>query len=374
MELPKLKLMIPGPVEPEADVLAAMGGPVFPHYGPEWTALYRETTAMLQQIFQTEGDVFLLIGSGSAAVDASIGSALATGEKIIVGVNGFFGERMALIGRAYGLDVVPVTSEWGRPLRTADFADAVRRHPDARAIGVVHLETSTTAVNPIADIGQLARRHDIPYIVDAVSTIGGLDVQMDAWGIDFCASASQKCLAAPPGLAPIAVGPRGWEAIDRVGNPNHGWYLNLAVWREYAEKWGHFHPFPTTMATNTVMALHTSLQNLLQAGIANRLEAYRALALYLRRRLREIGYELFTPDEEMAPVLTAAYGPPGIPTGKIVSFVANEYGIKISGGFGEQLEDKIIRIGHMTPTVTRADLDHLLEALMDAREALADRV
>lgn len=367
-----LKLMIPGPVEPEADVMEAMGGPVVAHYGPEWTALYNETTEMLKQIFRTAGDVFLLIGSGSAAVDASIGSALATGEKIILGVNGFFGERMTLIGRAYGLDVVPVEAEWGQPLRPADFADAIRRNPDARAIGAVHLETSTTVVNPIAEIGQVAGRHGIPYIVDAVSSIGGLEMRMDDWGIDFCASASQKCLGAPPGLAPVAVGPGGWEAVERVGNPHHGWYLNLRVWREYADKWSHFHPFPTTMATNTTLALRTSVKNLLEAGIEQRLDRYCELARYLRAQLRQIGYEPFTPDEEMAPVLTGAYGPPGIPTGKIVSFVADEYDIKISGGLGERLEDKIVRIGHMTPTVGRADIDRVIEALAAARDALAN--
>jgi alanine-glyoxylate transaminase/serine-glyoxylate transaminase/serine-pyruvate transaminase len=126
------------------------------------------------------------------------------------------------------------------------------------------------------------------------------------------------------------------------------------------------------MATNVALALHTSVEKLLEVGIENRLQAYRELALYLRQRLREIGYEPFTSDEEMAPVLTAAYGPPGIPTGKIVSFVADEYGIKISGGFGEQLAEKIIRVGHMTPTVTRADIDRLIEALAAARDSLKE--
>lgn len=363
MDIRALKLMIPGPVEPEAEVMEAMGGPVLPHYGPEWTPIYNETTAMLGRVFQTEGDVFILIGSGSAAVDACVGSAVATGEQIIVGLNGFFGERLAHIARAYGQEVIPVEAELGEPLRTPEIEDAVRRHPAARAIAVVHLETSTTVVNPVPEIGRVARRQGIPFIVDAVSSLGGLPFKMDEWGVDFCASASQKCLGAPPGVAPVAVGPAGWEALDRLENPNHGWYLNLRTWREYATAWAHFHPFPTTQATNNVMALRTSLQRLLQEGIEERMERYREIARYLRRHLRRIGYEPFTADEQMAPVLTAAYGPPGVATDEIVSYVAEEHGIKISGGFGEQLNNKIIRIGHMTPTVSRDDIDRVVRAL-----------
>ena len=363
MAFPELKLMIPGPVEIEADVLEALGKPVLPHYGPEWTQLYNETTTMLGRIFRTEGDIFILIGSGSSAIDACIGSALATGEQIIVGVNGFFGERVAHIARSYGLEVIAVEAEYGQPLKTSAFEDAVRRHPSAKAIAAVHLETSTTVVNPVPEIGQAARRHGVPYFVDAVSTLGGLPFEMDAWGIDFCAAASQKCLGGPPGLAPVAVGPRGWEVIDRIPAQNHGWYLSLSTWREHALKWADFHPFPVTMATNLVVALNQSLKNLLSIGMEKRLATYRELALYLRANLRQIGFEPYTPDDQLAPVLTAAFGPAGVDTRRIVSFVADNYGIKISAGFGEQLVDKIIRIGHMSPTVTRKDIDRLVVAL-----------
>lgn len=363
MAFPAQKLMIPGPVELEADVLEALGGPVVPHYGPEWTKLYNETTSMLGQIFQTKGDVFILVGSGSAAVDACIGSALATGSKIIVGINGFFGERLALIAKSYGLSVIPVEAEFGQPLPEAAFADALRRHPSAGAVVAVHLETSTTVVNPVPEIGQIVRQAGIPYIVDAVSSLGGLPFNMDEWGIDFCAAASQKCFGAPPGVAPVAVGPRGWEAVDSIPAQTHGWYLGLSTWRHYAAEWAGWHPFPVTMATNIVAALNVSLKNLLATGLEERQAYYRDLALYLRANLRRIGFEPFTTDEEMAPVLTAAYGPPGVDTRQIVSFVAENYGIKISPGFGEQLQDKIIRVGHLTPAVTKEDVDRLITAL-----------
>jgi alanine-glyoxylate transaminase/serine-glyoxylate transaminase/serine-pyruvate transaminase len=358
----ELKLMIPGPVQPDDDVLEAMGRPVQPHYGPQWRDLYNETLAMLRCVFHTQGDVFLLVGSGSAALDAGIGSALSNGETIVIGINGFFGERLKSIAEEYGLHVVPVVAEWGRPLEPGDFESAMVRHPEARAVAMVHVETSTTIVNPIVEIGQVARRHGVLFMVDAISSLGGLPMQMDDWGIDLCASASQKCLGAPPGLAPVAVGPRAWECIDRNPAKGHGWYLNLRVWRQFSKDWGDWHPHPVTMATNNVLALRVSLRNLLNEGVEKRLERYRRLALRLRRGLREIGMPPFTPDELMAPVLTAAYGPPNVPTDQIVHYMADVHHIKIAGGLGV-LRDRIIRIGHMAPTVCEADIDQVIEAL-----------
>jgi len=360
-----LKLMIPGPVQPEDDALEAMGRPVLPHYGAEWTRLYNETIGMLRRIFGTQGSVFLLVGSGSSAIDACLGSALASGEKILIGINGWFGERLQAVAESYGLQVVAVPGPWGEPLSPQAFDSALQQHPDARAVAVVHVETSTTVVNPVEEIGPVVRKYGVPFMVDAVSSLGGLPMHMDDWGIDLCASASQKCLGAPPGLAPVAIGPRGWEAIDRQPAKGHGWYLNLRVWRQYAQDWADWHPFPITMATSNVMALRASLTNLLSEGIERRLERYRSLALRLRRGLRQIGMPPYTPDEFMAPVVTAAYGPPGVPTSEIVQYVADAHHIKIAGGLGEGLKDRVFRVGHMAPTVCEADIDQVLAALSE---------
>jgi alanine-glyoxylate transaminase/serine-glyoxylate transaminase/serine-pyruvate transaminase len=358
-----LKLMIPGPVQPKDEVLNAMGSPVRAHYGPEFRDLYNETTDLLKTVFGTQGDVFVLVGSGSSAIDAVIGSCVPTGEKIIIGINGFFGERMKAIAEAYQLEVIPVYAGWGKPIAPSDVKTALRKHPEAWAVGMVHLETSTTIINPIEDIGRVTRQFKTPYIVDAVSSLGGLPIKMDEWGIDFCASASQKCLGAPPGLAPVAVGKRGWEAIQRDPNPGHGWYLNLRVWRQYVEQWGDWHPFPITMASNNLLALNVALKGLLEEGIPTRLNRYRRLALRLRAGLRACGMEPFTSDDEMAPVLTGAYGPPGVPTGEIVDYMAEVHRIKISGGLGADLKNRIFRIGHMAPTIDEGDIDHVIDGL-----------
>ena len=360
------KLMIPGPIQPEDDVLAEMGKPVQPHYGPTFRDSYNETAGLLKKVFNTAGDVFILVGSGSAAIDACIGSAVPSGGKILIGINGFFGERMKSIAETYDLEVLPVTAKLGQPLRATDFEAALKKHTGVKAVAVVHLETSTTVINPAEEIGYITRKHDLPFILDTVSSLGGLPVRMDDWGVDLCPSASQKCLGAPPGLAPVAVGMRGWELLKRIPKTGHGWYLNLNIWRQFASDWAEWHPFPITMATNNVAALRVSLNALMAEGIETRQERYRNLALRLRNGMRRIGMAPYTPDELMAPVITAAKGPEGISAGLVVEYMSEVHHIKIAGGLGT-LKDKIFRIGHMSPSLEQTDIDEVVEALSGFR-------
>jgi len=356
------KLLIPGPVEVSQAVLQAMGSQVRPHYGDEWTAFYKETQGILKKVFNTEGEVYIIPGSGTLAIDACLGSALSTGEKIIVGANGFFGDRLVWIAEGNGLQVVKVEAEWGKPILVDDVEKAFAQNPDAKALAVVHLETSTTVQNPIEKLGQIANKHSALFMVDAVSSLGGVPFAMDEWGIDLCASASQKCLGAPPGLAPCAVGKKGWEAIDRNPKKAHGWYADLKIWRKYQTEWGDWHPSPVTMPTNNIYALRASLDELLKEGIPSRLERYRKLALQLRTGLRKVGMPPFTPDDQLSPVLTAGVAPEGVSSLRIVDYLQKEYRLKISSGLGV-LKEKIFRVGHMSPVTTEADIDIVIEAL-----------
>jgi alanine-glyoxylate transaminase/serine-glyoxylate transaminase/serine-pyruvate transaminase len=358
----ELLLMIPGPIQPEEDVLEAMGMPVRAHYGPGFTKLYNDTVGALKKVFGTQGDVFVMVSSGSGGLDACLGSTFSSGEKILLGINGFFGERLKNIAESFNLQVIVVPGEWGKPFEPDLFDRMLRLHPDASGVAVVHLETSTTIINPIADIGKIARAQGKIFLVDAVSSLGGLPMQMDEWGIDLCASSSQKCLGAPPGLSPVAVSSRAWDYIKRNPKKGHGWYLNLLTWRQYAHDWADWHPFPITMATSNLVSLKVSLDSLLREGIPQRMERYAQLAILLRGGLRRIGFELYTPDELMCPVLTASYGIKGVPTSRIVSYLADVHQIKIAGGLGE-LKDKIFRIGHMSPTVTQKEIDQVVNAL-----------
>ena len=357
------KMMTPGPVPVQESVLREMGSQVRPHYGAEWVSVYRKTVDLLKLVFKTQGDVYILVGSGSSGLDAAIGSLTASGEKIIVGTNGFFGERLRQICSAYGLDVIAVHAALGEPLNPSDFKEAFSLHPDAAAVALVHLETSTSVVNPVAGIAAEAKLKGIPVMIDAISSLGGLPLAMDEWAIDICVSASQKCLGAPPGLAAIAISQRAWEIMDAKPQRNHGWYLNLQTWRQFADEWAEWHPSPVTMATSNVLALKTGLRSLLADGIEERIERYTQLALQLRDGVRRLGLQPFTPDDQLAPVVTAIYGPEGVPTGEIVQYLFEEHEIKIIGGLGEGLKDRIFRVGHMGPMINEEDIDAILQGL-----------
>lgn len=362
MDKDVIRLMIPGPVEVHPDVLRAVSGPVEPHYGPAFIEKNARVRDMLRQIFNTGGDVFLLAGSGSSAIDACMSSALLSGEKIIIGNNGFFGDRLINISLSYGFDVVEVKAEWGAKLEPAGIKNALNQNPDAKMVAVVHSDTSTTVLNPIEEIGRVVTGSGALFMVDAVSSLGGVPIDVDAWGIDLCASASQKCLGALPGLAPVSVSKKAWKMIDRSNDRRHGWYTNLQIWRKYADEWGDWHPTPVTMPVNLMNGLLVSLQQLIDEGIQARFERYRILALQLRAGLRDAGMKPFTVDKDLNPVLTAAYAPVGVESGKIVSYLLNEHKIQISGGLGD-LKPKIFRVGHMSPILTNEDIEKLVDAL-----------
>ena len=357
------KMMIPGPVSVEENVLREMGSPVRAHHGAEWLAIYKETIDLLKLVFKTRSDVHILIGSGSAGLDAAIGSLTEPGEKVIVGKNGFFGERLCEICREYGLNIVTVDSPLGEPLDPAAFAETFDHHPDAAALIMVHLETATAIVNPLSEIALEANKRRVPVIVDAVSSLGGVPLEFDEWKIDICVSASQKCLGAPPGLATVAISQLAWEVMDAKPQRNHGWYLNLQTWRRFAEEWAEWHPYPVTMATNNILALRAGLRSLLADGIEKRIQHYTQLALRLRDGVRKLGLQPFTPDDQLAPVATAIYGPTGVPTGEIVHYLFDEHDIMISGGLGESLKDRVFRVGHMGKMINEEDIDAVLDGL-----------
>lgn len=357
-----VRLMIPGPVEVHQDVLEAMSAPIEPHYGMAWVETHNRIIDLLKQVFNTNDDVFLLAGSGTCALDACMGSSLQTGDKIIIANNGFFGDRLVEIAELNGLEVVQVETEWGRKIMPDMMGSALIKHPDARAAAVVHSETSTTVINPINEIGEVFKGKDVLYIVDAVSALGGLPYEVDEWGIDMCASASQKCLGAPPGLAPVSVSPKAWEIIEASGNRAHGWFTNLQIWRKYRDEWGDWHPTPVTMPVSLSKALLVSLTQLMEEGIQTRMARYREMALALREGLREAGMAPYTSDDELNPVLTAAYAPEGRDSSEVVQYLLEEHNIQISGGLGP-LRPVIFRIGHMSPVLKMEDIAILVNAI-----------
>lgn len=360
-------LMIPGPVELEPEVLAVMAQPVAAHYGADWAAVHNETVQLLQQVCATDGAVYLLPGSGSLAVEACIHSAFQPGETVILGDNGWFGQRLTEILTANGVQIVAIKSDARRPLNPDDFAYALRKHPHASGVALVHLETSTGVLNPVEEIAALVRQHSdtLLMMVDSVTGLAGAPFDMDAWGIDLCASASQKALGAPPGVGIAALSSRAaahiaarppLEALPR------SWYLDLRRWQHYADEWASWHPFPVTMPTSVVLALRESLRRLTAQGVEARLDRYRALAKRLRDGVADLGMELFVPEALLSPIITPVFCPPGMSSPDLRDAVLRDYDILITTGFGAYRE-RVIRIGHMGGAVSEAHIDRLLLAL-----------
>jgi len=362
------KLFIPGPCEVDEAVLEAMAQPTPRHYGPEWMEVYRETLDFLKQVFQTRNDLFLVPGAGSAALDMALGSLLSEGETVVVGENGFFGERLAAIAAAHGLRVVPFAAPHGRPLDPDDLQRVLTQEPQARAVAVVHHETATTVLNPLRELAEVTHEAGLPIIVDAISSLGGVPLPVDEWEIDVCVTVANKCLECPPGLAFISVGPRAWEWVDgNDGRP--GWYLNLRTWRQYAAEWAEWHPYPVTLPTNNILALRVSLRRILDEGLEAHFARYRWAAQAVRKGLEAIGFEMLVGEPFASPIATAVKGRPEFEVGVLMGYLAREHRILVSGGLGP-LAGKIFRIGHMGKAATRP---YLMEFLFAVEEFLRGR-
>lgn len=357
-----LKLFTPGPGDVDEEVLAAMAQPVMRHYGPEWMEIHNELQALLKQIFKTQNDLFVVPGPASAVHDMAIGSLLATGQKIIVGCNGFFGERLLAIAEAYGLTVVPFAAPLGKPLEPDGLRQLLREHSDARAVALVHHETATTVLNPLRELAQVVHEAGKVIVVDAVSSLGGVELPVDAWGIDVCVTAANKCLEAAPGIGFISVSPRAWEWIDSHPGTGHGWYLNLRTWRKYVKEWGTWHPTPVTMPTNNVLGVLASLRKIVSAGLEAHFAKYVRASRSVRTGLGSMGFEMYVPEAYAAPIVTAVKARPEFEVAEFSKWLAQERGIAIGGGLGE-LTGKIFRVGHLGKAATREYLEHFLSAV-----------
>ncbi len=346
MATERLRLMIPGPVDVEDDVLAALASPVLPHYGQEWIAIYAETVDCLKRVFGTQNDLFLIPGAGSAGLDAAMGSLVRSGDKVLVPQNGFFGQRLATIARAYGLDVRAVTAPLGQPVDPEGICQALAAEPDIQAIALVHLETSTAVLNPLQEIMDVSREFEVPTIVDAVSSLGGIPLPVDEWGIDICVTVVNKCLACPAGIVPLSVSQRAWDQMDRKRGRAHGWYLNLHTWKDFATDWASWHPYPTTLPTNLIVALLTGLRRILAGGLVAYYDRHIRAAQIVRSGLAQLGFEMFAAEAHTSHLLTAVRGLPGMDVEDLRRYLMQEWQIMVSGGLHE-LRGKIIRVGHM---------------------------
>ena len=346
------RLMIPGPVDVPDEILEVMASCSLPHYGDHWLRIYDETQSYLQQVFGTQDLLFIMPGPGSAASEAAVSSLLASGEKALLLSNGFFAERLGQICRACGIETSILAAPWGQPILPEQVDAALRAETGIHAVVAIHHETSTGVLNPLKEIAEVAHAHGLPVVVDAISSIGGVPLPVDEWGIEVCISVGNKCLEAPPGVALISVSDRAWEIIDAKAPERRGWYLNLSTWKQYATDWV-WHPYPTTVPTNVILALHSSLQNILADGIQVRYARFQEASALVRDGLRDMGFAFLVEDAYACPLVTAVMGKPGISVDDLAQYLRDECGILIAGGIGD-LRGKMLRIGHMGKAVSEA--------------------
>jgi len=339
-------LLIPGPVSVGDDVLKALGRPVPAHYSEAWAPFYARIEERLRAIACTDGTVYPVFGPGTAGIEMALASVLSRGDEILVGSNGYFGERLALVARGIGLVPHLIESAPRQPLTVEQLRQAMDAHPGARLFAVVHDETSLGLLNPIQDLCPVARERGLLTLVDAVASFGGVELDMDAWGVDLVIGTINKALAAPVGFAIVAAGARAWAAVDDGREKAAGWYLNLATWRA-AEVEDPLHPSPTTVASNVLEALGAALDLVdEEGGIEAHRERSARAADRVRSGMRELGFEPVMTGPAAAPVLTAFWVPEGVSYADYSAYLRQRHGIRIGGGL-EPYEGQMFRIGHM---------------------------
>ena len=356
------RLLIPGPVDVDDDVLQALGAPVTPHYGLEWGAMYVELLAGLRRIFRTSGSAYAIPGSGSAGTDAAIGNMLRAGQRAIICANGYFGNRLCDIADGHGVEIIRVESEWGTPIDPDDVSKAFKNAGKVDALILVHGETSTGVLNPLREIAAIGNAHGVPVIADAITSLAGAELDMDGWGIDVCISASQKALAAPAGFGLVAVSERGWKRMDAQPPRKRGWYLELSHWREYAEEIPAYHPHPVTVPPGNTRALKVQVDKIIAQGLETYIARHARAAARFRAGLSARGLGSFVAESAAAPMLTLVALPPGADMRGTVNAMRERFGLYISGGFGV-LDGKILRIGHMGKAASDEYIDAGLAAL-----------
>ncbi len=359
MPLSERILMGPGPSNLYPEVTAALGQPLLGHLDPAFLAVLDGTCDRLRAVFRSAGALTLPIsGTGSAGMEAAFVNLVEAGDPVVVGVNGLFGERMCDVAGRCGAEVIRVEAAWGEPIEP-DRLIAAHRSP--KIIAVVHAETSTGVRNDVEPLGPA--KGDALLLVDCVTSLGGIPVDADAWGIDVAYSATQKCLGVPPGLAPLTVSDRARACLlDRP----RSWYLDLGMLADYMEAGGgrrYHHTVPVPM----IVALHAGLGVLLEEGLESSWARHRECGRQLQDGLQKLGFELLAADTHRLPELTTAWVPDSVlPRGLTESAVRatllDRYGIEIGGGVGPHA-GRAWRIGCMGHTARPRNVTLLLAAL-----------
>jgi aspartate aminotransferase-like enzyme len=338
----KLSLMIPGPTPVPERVLLAMGRHPIGHRSADFQKIVKRTTQQLQWLHQTTGDVLVITGSGTAAMEAGIINVLSKGDTVLCGDNGKFGERWVKLAKAYGLNVQVVQAEWGQPLDPDAFRAALEADTakTIKAVILTHSETSTGVINDLQTIASHVKAHGTALcIADCVTSLGACNVPMEAWGIDVIGSGSQKGYMMPPGLAFVAMSDRAWEAYGRSDLPK--FYLDLGKYRKSAQADSN----PFTPAINLYFALEAALEMMQAEGLEKIFARHARHRAAAQAGMKAIGLPLYAAEGYGSPAITAV-APEGIDAEAMRKAVKEKFDILLAGG-QDHLKGKVFRIGHL---------------------------
>ncbi|HWE54390.1 MAG TPA: alanine--glyoxylate aminotransferase family protein [Acidimicrobiales bacterium] len=348
-------LMGPGPCNPYPEATAALSRPMLGHLDPDFIGVLDETCDRLRAVWRTDNALTLPVsGTGSAGMEAAFVNVVAPGDVVVVGVNGLFGERMCDVARRCRAEVVRVDAPWGRALDPQAVLDA---HPDPKLIALVHAETSTGVRNDVASVA--AGKGDALVLADCVTSLGGIPVEVDGWGVDLAYSGTQKCVGVSPGLAPFTMGERAWER--RHPDPQ-SWYLDLGMIGDYTS--GATRKYHHTAPISMIFSLHAALGALLDEGLDAAWARHAECGAALQDGLQKMGFELWAEEGHRLPELTTVVVPDGVDDAAIRRDLLHRYGIEIGGGVGAWA-GRVWRIGCMGHTARLRNVTLLLGALAE---------
>jgi alanine-glyoxylate transaminase / serine-glyoxylate transaminase / serine-pyruvate transaminase len=353
-------LMGPGPSGAHPRVLKAMTEPLLGHLDPHFLKIMDECQTMMRQVMQTENAVTIATpGTGTSGMEATVMNLLEPGDNAVIGVCGFFGDRIVQMAERAGANVTRVDAEWGSPVDAGQIKQAVKAEGRVKLVAVVHAETSTGVQTPIEPIAKVAKEAGALLLVDCVTSLGGVPVTPDAWGADAVYSGTQKCLSAPPGVSPITLSPAAWSAVEARETPSNSWYLDLRLLEAY---WDDRRSYHHTAPISMIYALHQALALVVEEGIENRWARHERNGRALQMGLEAMGLALHADADHRLPVLTTVRIPEGVDDAAVRGALLNNHDIEVGGGLGV-LKGKVWRVGLMGESSNEGNVLHFLSVL-----------
>ncbi len=359
LNTPERILLGPGPSMVPPRVLRAMAHPLMGHLDPQFINLMKEVQDLLRYVFQTNNSMTLPIsGTGSAAMESTMANFIEPGDKILIGVNGYFGERLCDMASRYGAIVHRLDKPWGKSFEPQEIDASLKKEP-AKVVVLVHAETSTGALTCVEGMAEVVHKYGALLLVDCVTSLGGMPMKIDEWDIDMAYSCTQKGLSCPPGLGPLTIGERARHVLHERKTKVPNWYLDLTMIEHY---WGDERTYHHTAPITMNFAIREALRLIQEEGLENRFKRHLENATILWEGLEDMGLKIVEPLQRRIPTLTAVWVPEGIDEAEVRRRLLEEYNIEIAGGLGA-FKGKVWRIGLMGYSSRRENITLLLSAL-----------